>query len=53
MGQYIVHVRKVFKLIRMHKKDLEAQVLIKPHIMPRGSIELYPKPKKALKWQPK
>ena len=48
MGQYLVHVRKVFKLIRIHKKDLEAQVLIK-----RGSIELHPKPKKALKWQPK
>lgn len=53
MGQYIVHVREVFKLIRIHKKDLEAQVLIKRRIKPRGSIELHPKPKKALKWQPK
>ena len=53
MGQYIVHVRKVFKLIRIHKKDLEAQVLNKPQIKPRGSIELHPKPKKALNWQPK
>lgn len=49
MGQYLIHVRKVFKLIRIHKKDLEAQLRIKP----RRSIELHPKPKKALKWQPK
>ena len=43
MGQYLVHVRKVFKLIRIHKKDLEAQVRIEP----RRSIKFHPKPKKA------
>ncbi len=43
MGQYLVHVRKIFKLIRIHKKGLEAQVRIKP----RRSIKFHPKPKKA------
>lgn len=31
MGQYLPHVRKVFKLIKTHRKDLEAAVRTKPH----------------------
>lgn len=43
MAQYLAHVRKVFTLIRTHKKDLEAAVRTKPHI----TIKSHPKAKKA------
>ena len=43
MGQYLAHVQKVFTLIRIHKKDLEAAVRTKSQI----TIKSHPKAKKA------
>jgi hypothetical protein len=43
MGQYLPDVRKVFKLIRTYKKDLETAVQVKPHV----TVKYHPRAKKA------